>query len=501
MIRPAAALLGLVVFVLLATANGAGYRYGTSDQAAYVPTVMLAENPAAFPRDAPLIRTQGQFFLVDDALAAIGSATGAPIEWLFLGAYLLSLVAIWIGVLLIGTRLYPSAWLTCVLALVVTLRHRITLTAANSLEPYFQSRVLAFGIGLVAIGAFVRRRDWFAIAAVAAAAVCHITTAVWFAILIGTALVIVDRRWRRLAGAGAVVAIAVLAWVAVAGPLRAASVTMDDVWIEAVAGKDYLFANEWPWWGWPANLGLIALLWIVHTIRQRRGTATAEDRALTWGATALVGLFLLTLPAVMAHVAIAIQLQVARVFWLVDFLAAMYLVALLGELLPGSAGSTPAEHALGGTRPAYVALAITLLLISTTRGIYVLQHTQRSLFQVSLPHDDWLDAMTWIARQPLDVHVLADPNHAELYGSSVRVAAQRDVLLEDGKDSAIAIYSRPVAERVVDRRHAVGDFTKLTAEKARALAARYDLTHLVTEAALPLPEMYRNRRFTIYGLR
>ena len=48
MIRQAAALLGLVVFVLLATANGAGYRYGASDQAAYIPTVILAENPGAF---------------------------------------------------------------------------------------------------------------------------------------------------------------------------------------------------------------------------------------------------------------------------------------------------------------------------------------------------------------------------------------------------------------------------------------------------------------------
>ena len=486
MIRAAAALLGLVVFVPLATANGAGYRYGTSDQAAYVPTVLLAENPAAFPRDAPLIHTQGQFFVFDEALAAVGNATGVSIEWLFLGAYLLSLVAIWIGVLVIGTRLYPSLWLTCAFALVVTLRHRITLTAANSLEPYFQARMLAFGIGLIAIGAFLRRRDALAIAAVAAAAVCHVTTALWFAILIGTALAIVDRRWRMLGAVGILGAIAVLAWVVAAGPLHAATATMDDVWIEAVAGKDYLFANEWPWWGWPANLGLVALLWIVQIVRQRRGTATAEDRALAWGATALVALFLLTLPAVIAQVAIAVQLQITRVFWVVDVLAALYLVALLGETL-GSRG--------------VAAMTIALLALSTARGVYVLERMHRNLFQVSLPADDWTDAMRWIARQPLDVHVLADPKHAELYGSSVRVAAQRDVLLEDGKDSAIAIYSRPIAVRVVERRHAVGDFTQLTGERARALAARYDLTYLVTEASLPLPAMYRNHRFTIYGLR
>ena len=80
----------------------------------------------------------------------------------------------------------------------------------------------------------------------------------------------------------------------------------------------------------------------------------------------------------------------------------------------------------------------------------------------------------WIARQPIDTHVLADPGHSWKYGSSVRVAAGRDVLLEDVKDSAIAMYNRDLAVRVVERRRALADFTTLTAEGARALAARYD---------------------------
>jgi hypothetical protein len=44
--------------------------------------------PAAFPRDAPLIRTQGQFFVVDEVLALIGRATGASMESRFFAAYL-----------------------------------------------------------------------------------------------------------------------------------------------------------------------------------------------------------------------------------------------------------------------------------------------------------------------------------------------------------------------------------------------------------------------------
>jgi hypothetical protein len=63
------------------------------------------------------------------------------------------------------------------------------------------------------------------------------------------------------------------------------------------------------------------------------------------------------------------------------------------------------------------------------------------------------------------------------------------------------MYSRPIAERVVERRHALANFTGLTAPEARALAERYDLNYLVTEARLPLPEVYHNARFRIYALK
>ena len=109
--------------------------------------------------------------------------------------------------------------------------------------------------------------------------------------------------------------------------------------------------------------------------------------------------------------------------------------------------------------------------------------------------------MRWMALQPSDVHVLADPGHAWKYGTSVRVAAGRDVFLEEVKDSALAIYSRNVAVRFVERAPLLADFPSLTVERARALADRYDLDYLVTEADLALPAVYRNTQFGIYSLR
>ena len=108
--------------------------------------------------------------------------------------------------------------------------------------------------------------------------------------------------------------------------------------------------------------------------------------------------------------------------------------------------------------------------------------------------------MRWLSRQPVTTHVLADPGHSWKYGTSVRVSATRDVFLEDVKDSAIAIYSRDVAHRVVERAAALGDFTTMTPDRARELAAKYDLDYLVTEARLDLPVAYENGQFRIYSL-
>ena len=75
------------------------------------------------------------------------------------------------------------------------------------------------------------------------------------------------------------------------------------------------------------------------------------------------------------------------------------------------------------------------------------ERPERALFEVRLVESPWQDAMRWMQGQPRDAHVLADPGHAWKYGTSVRVAAERDVFLEEVKDSAVAIYSRDVAIR------------------------------------------------------
>ena len=441
-------------------------------------------DPAAFPRDASLIDSQGRLMFSDEIIAAVVRATGVPLDLLFLGAYLLSLLLTWVALAAIGHRLYSSAWLTVALAAAFTLRHRIPRTSANSFEPYFHPRMLAFAFGAMATAALLRRKFWPAIVLVAISGVLHVTTGLWFAILIGVAIAWLDRRFRAVAIGGSVAAAAALIWAGLAGPLRESFVTMDEPWLAAVAGKDSLFPSDWPLWAWIANLALIAVAWVAYRRGRPHGRLISEMNALLWGATALVVLFLATLPLVVAGLAFPVQLQISRVFWLVEFVALLSVIGTVRRVRTARA------------------LAVVLLIFAATRGAYVMtvEHPERPLFGVHLQASEWQDAMNWVKSQPIDGHVLAHPGHAWKYGTSVRVAAERDVLVEEVKDSAIAIYSRDVAMRYTERIGAVGDFDVLTADHARSLAARYDLDYLVAEADLPLPVAYRNRQFKVYAL-
>ncbi|MSO45531.1 MAG: hypothetical protein EXQ59_02020 [Acidobacteria bacterium] len=481
-----AIVLGALMFGVLATANAGGYRYGTSDQAFYIPVITHALNTVAFPRDGALIDAQGHLMVLDELLASVVRLTGLPLELIFLAGYGLSLVLIWAGIALIGARVYRSAWATAALGAAFTLRHRIPETSANSFEPYFHPRMLAFGVGLLAIAAVQRGQAWTAVALVAVAAIVHVTTGLWLAVLVGVALALLDTRMRTLAVTGLSFGTAVLLWAFGTGRLAGALTPMDSVWLQAVATKDSLFATDWPAWAWGANLGLLAVIWWAHAWRNRRGLATPADRAFAWGATALVALFFLTLPLVAARAALPVQLQISRVFWLLDFVATLYLIAAIAD-----------------ARTAVVrGVALLLIAVSLGRGAYVMlvEHPERALIAVYTPDSPWEDAMRWVARQPPDLHVVADPGHVWKFGTSVRVSGSHDVLLEEVKDAALAIYSRDVARRVVDRTAAIGDFRALTADRARELARRYDLDVLVTDADLPLPLVYRNDHFRIYAI-
>jgi len=180
----------MLPFVVLCTMNSATYRYGASDQAFYIPAVVLAMHPDYFPRDAPVIRAQATLTLADDAMGRLSSVTGIGLPLLSFGLYAGSLLLLATAAWLVASRLYRTHWAALALLAALTLRHSISRTGTNTLEGYFHPRQLAFGLGALGVAFLLRRRISAAAVAVLLAGAIHPTTALWFGIWLAVAVAI-----------------------------------------------------------------------------------------------------------------------------------------------------------------------------------------------------------------------------------------------------------------------------------------------------------------------
>jgi hypothetical protein len=481
------------VFLVLATANSGGYRYGISDQAYYVPAAMKAADPGLFPRDSALLDVQSRLLVIDETLAAASALPGFDMPLAFFTLYLASVIALFGAAVAFARACRLSAWATAAFLLLLTFRHRIPRTGANSLEGYAHPRMLAFALGIAALACIVRSRYGWAALWVAAAAAVHPTTGCWFAVVVAAAAFAARPEWRRALMAGVAALAAVGTWALLAGAPAERLVRMDDAWLAVLADKDYLFPTDWPLYAWVLNLMYPAVVLLVSRARARSGLAVPGERGLMAGVAALVALFAISVPLTALEMALAVQLQVTRVFWVLDLLAAAAVAWWL----------TSAEGARSTLRPAIV--VAVLAAASIGRGVFLLVQPEpnRELVQIDLPQTPWAEAMRWLGAQPASWHVLADPGHAWKYGVSVRLAAGRDTVVELGKDSSMAMYDRDLAMRVAERSAALADFEALDAARASQLGERYNADVLVVEheLALDLPVLYGNDGFVIHDLR
>jgi hypothetical protein len=398
-----------------------------------------------------------------------------------------TLVALGIAALALARSLNVSAWAAGAFLVLLTLRHRIAKTGANSLEGYAHPRMLAFAIGLGALAYVAGRRWWTAAVLLVIALIVHPTTGAWFAIVAALAAAW-PHRPRASFGDLAVLAV-IVAGLLVEAIASGVLTRMDADWLGALADKDYLFSAAWPAYAWISNLAYPAIIFAIYMRRRRLDLASNGEQALVAGLLLLVVGFLISVPLTQLRVAVVVQLQVNRVFWLLDALAALYISWWLVDDVGRRHGK---------------AIVAALAILAAGRGVYILKaEAHRPLAQLRLANDAWTDVMTWLSRQPASWNVLADPGHAWKYGSSVRVAALRDTVLEAGKDSAMAMYDRTAALRVADRTRALGGFEDFSTDQVRALGARYDADVVVEPADRPLalPVLYRNAGFVIYDLR
>ena len=486
---------GALAFCLLALLNVGGYRYGVSDQAFYIPIVRQWLEPGLFPHDAPLLAAQNRLLAFDDWFAALVRITGMRLPVAFFATYLAGLTLLYAAGVVLGRSLYRTWWGVAALTAALTLRHRIPDTAVNSLEAYLHPRQLAFAVGLLAVGFFLRGRTAGAMAAVAGACLFHPTTALWFVILLGIAALVADPAARRpiLVIGGVLLPVT---GVLLVGALREQLDVMSPAWTALLESKDYLLATQWPLTTWFVNLGLAGIIAAVYDYRRSLGVTTSRETGFVAGCFALLALFLVSVPLASIGVALVVQLQFSRIFWLLDLVAIAYAAWFVVENPLRSAAAGPARPRV---RRAAVAL---IVLASLARGSYVtlVERADHALVEIDLPASEWTDVMQWAGERPVGTNFLADPGHAWRYGSSVRAASGRDVYLESVKDIGIAIYSRAMAARVSSRIAELGDFAALEPAHARWLAKRHRLDYLITEHAIDLPLVHRAGRFAVYAL-
>jgi hypothetical protein len=488
----------LLPFIVLATANSAGYRFGASDQAFYAPAILERMDPARYPRDSALIQAQAKLTFVDDVVGPIASLVHLPLPSLFVALQVITLTVLAFAATRVAQACYRTRWAAVALMAAFTLRHAIVKSGTNTLEGYFHPRQFSFALGALAVTEFLHGRAAATLVLVAIAGALHPTTGLWFAIWLSIAAFVADRRLRAPV-IGVASACALLAtWAFTAGPLAGRTWMMDEEWLATLASKDYLFPWDWPLTAWLVNLGYVPLIIFIYRRRLSAGVLAAREGALVTGVLTLVLVWAMTLPLNAAHVALAIQLQPARIFWLLDFMAVIYVVWLAAE---GPLDLARGKDMPRDARARLVALAIAL--VSIARGVYIMrvEFPDRRIAQVDLSDGDWGRAMRWARSTPLTTGWLADPGHAARYGTSIRVAAERDVFVEGIKDGAVGMYERAVAIRTRDRLKELGDFVSLTPDRARHLAAEYDLDYLVTEQTLDLPIAFRSGRITIYRLK
>ncbi len=482
--------LSLSPFVLLCTLNSAGYRYGASDLAFYIPAALERLDPSLFPRDRALIASQARLTMIDETIAILARASRLTLPSLFAALYVLTLALLLLGAWLIARRLYRFAWTTMALAAALTLKHEIAKSGTNTLEGYFHPRQLAFSLGTLAVAALMRRRFWIAAVLVIAGGMLHPTTALWFGIWLGVATWINEPRWRPWLTASAVVAIVAGMLLVTVGPLAGRLVIMDPEWLATLVTKDYLFPLEWPAYVWFLNLAYLPVIWFIYRRRIAAGVVAPGETGIVFGCLSLVLVFAAALPLNAARVALVIQLQIPRIFWMLDFLAVAYSCWALVE-----SGVF--------TRRRAAAVVCTLVLASSARSAYIkfVRFPERPIAQIRVPDTDWGRAMAWARTTPHDSNWLAHPLHAVQYGSSLRVAGERDVFVEGVKDAAIGMYERDVAIRTRDRLLELQDYDGMTPDRARALAATYGLDFMVSEEDLALPIAYSSGSLRVYRVR
>ena len=253
-------------------------------------------------------------------------------------------------------------------------------------------------------------------------------------------------------------------WRGRSPPVRCASAatTMDPLWIEALGGREFHFRQRVAALGVDGEPRPARRRCGWRTVRRvRRGTATARDRRARLGRDGARRALSDDAAGGLAHVALAVQFQFSRVFWIVDLLVAIYGIAAIGESLRRRQHGDARRWSCS-RRPSHVA--------PTSCGAST--RSARSS-RCRCPTSPWIDAMRWIARQPLDTP-RPGRSRPRVQVRRQRPRRRRPRRAPRGRQGLrrSRCTRAPLPQRVVERRKALADFRGADGRRPRVRSRR-----------------------------
>ena len=440
----------------------AGYHPGAEDDGVYLSAIKRDLNPALYPHDSDFFAVQLQATIFDKVMAASVRLTHAPLGWVIFAWHYLTIYLVLLGCWRMSHRCFPeeyAQWASTTLVAVL-----LTLPVAGSalyiVDQNLHPRALATAAILAAIVAALDRKFALPIALLILAVLLHPIMATF-----GISLCIF-LAWRppMMGTRASILALAPLGWI---------FEPTSPAWRVAANTRDYYFLGRWEWYDWLGVFAPFAILWWFRRIGQNdRATVMVHvtSRLMAFGIFQLIVAIALMLPQSLERIRPLQPMRYLHLFYLI-------FIILSGGLL----GQKLLRH--HWLRWALVFIPLAAGMLFAQRETY--PSSAHLEWPGSTAKNPWLQAFAWIrANTPPDAYFAAGPDYMRRPGNdyhSFRALAERSVLADLAKDSAVATQVPRLSNRWLEEVEAQRDWEYFTPADYERLKARFGINWVLIE--------------------
>lgn len=440
----------------------AGYHPGAEDDAVYLSAIKRDLNPILFPHDSDFFTVQLQATIFDKVIAASIRLSHLSSDWMILVWHFATIFLVLLGCWRVSRRCFSddSAQWASVTLIAVLLTLPVAGSALYIVDQNLHPRALATSAILAAVVATLDRKAVLAGAMLFLAALMHPIMAS-FGISFCFFLV-----WPKLTMGRRSVALA-------AAPLGWILEPTSPAWRVAANTRDYYFLSRWQWYEWLGVIAPLAILWWFRRIGQKEAASTVShvaSRLILFGIFQMIVAVALMLPD---------SLQRIRPLQPMRYLHLLYIIFLV------LAGGLIEQKFLRArwTRWALLFLPLSAGMVYAQRQTY--PGSSHLEWPGSIATNPWLQAFSWIRQNtPSDAYFAAGAYYMKRPGEdyySFRALAERSILADAVKDSAVATQVPPLAQRWQDEVEAQRNWDHFSMGDLSSLKNRFGVEWVILE--------------------